>query len=74
MNRLPITQKIIDAPYATQYFNRRVFRSVQQTDTECAFVGLFHRTFSFNLFIRRHKKSPKFDSVWEAKLLPHDTD
>ena len=36
--------------------------------------GFLIRTFDFSLFIRRHLKSPKFVSVWEAKLLPHDTD
>lgn len=60
---------------ATQYFIRRMFRSVQHTATQSMHLaGPFFRTFSFNLFIRRHQKTPKFGSVWETEMLPRDTD
>jgi hypothetical protein len=62
---------------ATQYFNRRTYRSAQHAHTHTYSMrlsGTFLRKFSFNLFIRRHQKSPKFGSVCEAEMLPPDTD
>jgi len=52
-----------------------MFLSVQRADKYSMHLsGFLIRTFSFNLFIRQHQNSPKFVSVWEAEMLPHDTD